>query len=70
MDGDLKFHRQAAYVVTIASQNLSLIRRSFQLIDYVIPPLLFKTGPTNLDYGCTIWGPFNRADQKYVERVQ
>ena len=71
MDGDLKFRRQAAYVVTKASQILSLIQRSFQLIDCARLPLLFKTlVRPHLEYGCTIWGAFNRADQKSVERVQ
>ena len=43
VDGDLKFCRQAAFAVTRASQILALIRRSFQLIDCVTLPLLFKT---------------------------
>jgi len=71
IDTDLKFRRQAASAAAKASQILGLIRRSFQAIDRVTLPLLFKTlVRPHLEYGCSIWGPFNKADQKAVERVQ
>ena len=71
VDTDLKFRKQAASAVAKGSQILSLIRRSFELLDRETLPLLYKTlVRPHLEYGCTIWGPFNRADQKAIERVQ
>ena len=71
MDSDLKFRKQAASAVAKASQILALIRRSFQAIDCVTLPLLFKTlVRPHLEYGGCIWGPFFKTDQKAVERVQ
>ena len=71
VDSELKFCAQAASAVSKATQILAVIRRSFQLIDRTTPPLLFKTLVRPLlEYGNVIWGPFNRADQKLVERVQ
>ena len=71
IDSDLKFRRQAASATAKASQILALIRRSFQAIDCETLPLLYKTlVRPHLEYGCSIWGPFNKADQKAVERVQ
>ena len=52
-------------------QILAVIRRSFTLIDEVTLPLLFTTlVRPQLEYGNLVWGPFNRADQRLVERVQ
>ena len=71
VDSDLKFREQAASAVSKASQILAVIRRSFQLLDRTTLPLLFKTlVRPHLEYGNVAWGPFNRADQKLVERVQ
>ena len=50
---------------------LAVIRRSFALINQSTLPLLFKSlVRPHLEYGNLVWGPFNRADQKAVERVQ
>ena len=71
MDTDLKFKRQAAAAVSKASQVLAIICKSFQLLDRSTLPMLFKTlVRPHLEYGNIVWGPFNRADQKLVERVQ
>ena len=71
VDSDLKFRRQAAAAVSKASQVLAIVSRSFQLIDRTTLPLLFKSlVRPHLEYGNIVWGPFNRADQKLVERVQ
>ena len=71
VDSDLKFRKQAATAVSKASQVMAVIRKSFQLIDKITLPLLFKTlVRPHLEYGNTVWGPFNRADQRRVERVQ
>ena len=71
VDTDLKFRKQSAAAVAKASQILGVIRRSFELIDRTTLPLLFKTlVRPHLEYGNLVWGPFNRADQQQVERVQ
>ena len=50
---------------------LALVKRSFACIDTVTLPLLYKSlVRPHLEYGNLVWGPFNRADQKLVERVQ
>ena len=47
------------------------IRAAFANINYVTLPLLFKSlVRPYLEYCNTIWGPFNKTDQKQVERVQ
>ena len=71
VDSELKFREQAASAVSKATQILAVIRRSIQLIDRTTLPLLYKTLVRPLlEYGNVLWGPFNRADQKLVERVQ
>ena len=71
MDPNLKFRRQAAAAVSKASQVLAVICRSFQLFDKSTTPVFFKTlVRPHLEYGNIVWGPFNRADQQRVERVQ
>lgn len=71
IDTELKFHKQATSAVSKASQMLAVIRRSFVKIDATTLPLLYKSlVRTHLEYGNIIWGPFNREDQKKVERVQ
>ena len=71
VDSALKFREQAASAASKANQMLALVRRSFQNIDTESLPLLYKTFVrTHLEYGNTVWGPFNRADQKLLERVQ
>ena len=70
-DSELKFRQHAATVVAKAIQILSVIRRSFAVLDDFTLPLLFKSlVRPHLEYGNLVWGPFNRADQKLVERVQ
>lgn len=71
IDDDLKFRKHAAAAVSKASQMLAVVRRSFKLFSLVTLPLLMKTLiRPHLEYGNTVWGPFYRADQKLVERVQ
>ena len=71
IDSDLKFRKQAAAAVSKAYQVMAVIRRSFQLLDKSTLPLLFKTlVRPHLEYGNIVWGPFNRTDQRRVERVQ
>ena len=71
IDSDLKFREHAASAVTKATQLLAVIRRAFALLDETTLPLLFKTlVRPQLEYGNLIWGPFNRHDQRLVERVQ
>ena len=71
VDTELKFRKQAAAAVSKASQVMAVIRRSFQLLDRLTLPVLFKTlVRPHLEYGNVVWGPFNRADQQLVERVQ
>lgn len=71
VDANLKFRQQAATAVATTTRVLAVIRRSFSLIDERTLPLLFKTlVRPHLEYGNLVWGPFNRADQKAVERVQ
>ena len=71
IDQDLKVRQHAATVVAKAFQILAVIRRSFALIDVRTLPTLFKSlVRPHLEYGNLVWGPFNRADQKQVERVQ
>ena len=71
VDAELKFREHAASAVAKATQLLAVIRRSFALIDESTLPLLYKTVVRpHLEYGNLIWGPFNRADQRLIERVQ
>ena len=53
------------------NQMLALVRRSFRCIDMVTLPPLYKTlVRPHLEYRNLTWGPFNRADQRLIERVQ
>ena len=71
IDKQMKFKHQASAAISKASQMLAVIRRSFANIDQLTLPLLFKTiVRPHLEYGNITWGPFNRCDQKLVERVQ
>ena len=71
VDSILKFREQAAAAVAKANQVLAVIRRSFALIDERTLPMLYKTlVRPHLEYGNLAWGPFNRADQRAIERVQ
>ena len=71
VDSELKFRQQAASVVAKATRVLAVIHRSFAVIDDVTLPLLYKSlVRPHLEHGNLIWGPFNTADQKLIERVQ
>ena len=71
VDSQLKFREQAAAAIAKASRILAVIRRSFNAIDEITLPLLFRTMVRpHLEYANSVWGPFNREDQKRVERVQ
>ena len=71
IDTELKFREHASSAVSKATQILAVVRRSFALLDETTLPLLFKTlVRPHLEYGNLVWGPFNRADQRRVERVQ
>ena len=68
IDSDLKFQRQAASAASKATQILSQICRSIELHDCVPLPLLYKSlVRPHLEYGNTIWGPFNNADQRTMK---
>ena len=71
IDCDLKFRQHAATVVAKATQVLAVIRRSFARIDQQTLPVLYKSlVRPHLEFGNLVWGHFNRADEKLVERVQ
>ena len=71
IDHLLKFRQQAAAAVAKANRMLAIIRRSFATINEETLPLLYKSlVRPHLEYGSLVWGPFNRADEKAVERVQ
>ena len=71
IDSELKFREQASSAVAKATKILAVIRRSFALMDKVTLPMLYKSlVRPHLEYGNLIWGPFNRADQRIIERVQ
>ena len=63
--------KQASAVVAKANQVLAVIRRSSELINACALPLLYKAlVRPHLEFGNVVLGPFNRADQLLVERVQ
>ena len=71
VDEHLKFRRQAAAAANKANQILGLIKRTFIHLDSCTLPLLYKAlVRPHLEYGNEVWGPFNRADQLLIERVQ
>lgn len=71
IDDQLKFHGQASVAVSKASQILSVVKRSFCNLDEVTLPLLYKAMVRPfLEYGNVVWGPFNKTDQKRLEKVQ
>ena len=71
MDSNLKFRRQAASAVCKATQVLAVIRRSFAHLNEQTLTLLYKAlVRPHLEYGNVLWGPFNREDQRLLERVQ
>lgn len=71
IDSELKFKQHAAAAVAKATQLLAVIRRSFALLDERTLPILYKSlVRPHLEFGNLVWGPFNRTDQKKLERVQ
>ena len=71
IDPDLKFRKHAASAAAKGNQMLALVKRSFLCISTTTLPLLYKSLiRPHIEYGNLIWGPFNRADQKLIERVQ
>ena len=71
VDEQLKFKKQAAATVSKANRILGLVRHSFALLDSVSLPILYKAlVRPHLEYGNSIWGPFNMEDIRLVERVQ
>ena len=71
IDPELKFRKQASSAVSKTTQILTLVCRSFANINEITLRLLFNTlVREHLEYGSLIWGPFNQADEKLVERVQ
>ena len=71
VDSCLKFRKQAAAAAAKANQVMAVIRRSFELLDENTLPMLYKTlVRPHLEFGNVAWGPFNRADQLLIERVQ
>ena len=71
VDTHLKFRDHAAAAASKGNQILAVIRRSFRRIDKTTLPILYKTlVRPHLEYGNLSWGPFNRADQILLEKVQ
>ena len=71
IDENIKFRKQAANAASKANRVLGTIRYTFENIDRYTLPLLFKTLVRPLlEYGNAVWGPYNKADQLLVERVQ
>ena len=71
IDQNLKFREQAASSALKGNRILGLIRRSFANLDRRMLPLLYKSMVRPLlEYGNVIWGPFNKHDQKPIEKVQ
>ena len=71
VDQLLKFKEQAAAAVGRANRTLGLIKHSFVHLDSKTLPLLYKAMVRpHLEYCNQVWGPFNIADMKLVERVQ
>ena len=71
MDSDLKFKEQAASAVLKATRVLAVIKRTMACLDTRTLPLLYTSLVRPLlEYGNAVWGPFNRADQIRVEKVQ
>ena len=71
VDDQLKFREQAAAAASRANRILGLIRHTFCNLDLQTLPTLYKTIVRPLlEYGNQIWGPFNMADKKLLERVQ
>ena len=71
LDLNQEFCKQAATAASKGNQMLALLRRSFLSLGRITLPLFYKTlAMPHLEYGNLIWGPFNRADQQLIERVQ
>ena len=71
IDQQLKFKVQAGVSVGKANRILGLFRHSFAHLDATTLPLLYKAMVRpHLEYCNQVWGPFNQADRKLVERVQ
>ena len=71
IDKQLKFREQAAAAASRANRVLGLIRHTFCHLDRKTLPLLYKTVVRPLlEYGNQVWGPFNMADKRLLERVQ
>ena len=71
VDDQLKFRDQAATTASRANRILGLIKHSFGHLDRRTVPILCKTIVRPLlEYGNQVWGPFNMADKKLLERVQ
>ena len=70
IDSELKFKKQAAAAVAKATQILAVIRRSSTRRTHASGPLYKSLVLPHLEFGNLVWGPFNRTDQKKLERVQ
>ena len=71
VDDNLKFREQASSATSKATRVLAVIRKSFAHIDMFTLPLLYKALVRPLlEYGNSTWGPFNRADEQALEKVQ
>ena len=71
VDSGLKFRTQAAAAAAKASRMLRVVRKVYSSLDKDTLPLLYKSlVRPHLEYGNPIWGPFNKADQQALEKVQ
>ena len=71
VDHDLKFRHQTAAAIAKGSQMLAVVQRSFAHISVFTLPLTCKTlVRPHLEYCNVAWGPFEKLDQRRLERVQ
>ena len=71
MDFQLKFRERTAVAVSKVSHILSILHRSFALLNETTLPLLFQTMVRTqlLEYGNSVWRHFNGEDQNRIEWV-
>ena len=70
-DSTLKFKIHMNNIVSKANQMLGLIRRHFKNLDSQNLISLYKSlVRTNLEYGQSIWSPYQIGDRKLLENVQ
>ena len=70
-DNTLKFKIHMNNIITKANQMLGLIRRYFKNLDSKSLINIYKSQVrTNLEYGQSVWSPYQVGDRKALENVQ